>query len=117
MNTNKILAESIAKDYLKKQDSKIVALKKLDAKAKRPARIFAFSFGTVFILVTGAGMSLAMQVIGSTVLHMIIGIALGVIGFTACGLTYPIYKAILKKGKEKYAFEIVELAREICEET
>ena len=116
MNTNKILAESIAKDYLKKQDSKIIALKKLDAKAKRPARVFAFSFGTVFILIAGTGMCLAMKVIGNSPLHMIIGIALGIVGFTACSLTYPIYKAILKKGKEKYAFEIVELAREICEE-
>ena len=62
-------------------------------------------------------MSLAMQVIGNGTLHMVIGIALGVIGFTACGLTYPIYKGILKKSKKKYSFEIVELAREICEET
>ena len=117
MKTNKILAESIAKDYLKNQDSKVVALKKLDAKAKRPARIFAYTFGTAFVLVAGGGMSLAMQVIGNTTHHMIIGIALGVVGFTACSLTYPIYKAILRARKEKYAFEIIELAREICEET
>ena len=116
MNTNKILAESIAKDYLKKQDSKIIALKKLDAKAKRPAKTFAFSFGTVFVLVAGSGMCLAMQVIGNGIVHMVTGIVLGIVGFTACSLTYPIYKAILKKGKEKYAYEIVELAREICEE-
>lgn len=116
MNTNKILAESIAKEYIPKQDSKIVALKKLDTKAKRPATVFAFTFGTIFVLIAGTGMSLAMQVIGSTTLHMIIGIALGIIGFTACALTYPIYKEILRKSKKKYAFEIVELAREICEE-
>jgi hypothetical protein len=61
-------------------------------------------------------MSLAMQVIGSGAFHFALGIALGVIGFTLCGINYPIYKAILKKGKEKYAFEIVELARDICKE-
>lgn len=116
MNTNKILAESIAKEYISKQDSKIVALKKLDSKAKRPAAVFAFTFGTIFVLIAGTGMSLAMQVIGNTTLHMIIGIVLGAVGFTACSLTYPIYKAILRKSKKKYAFEIVELAREICEE-
>ena len=33
MNTDKIIAESIAKDYAPKQDSKITALRKLDKKA------------------------------------------------------------------------------------
>ena len=37
MNTDKILAEAIAKDYAPKDNSKIVALKKLDKKAKLPA--------------------------------------------------------------------------------
>ena len=44
MNTDKIIAESIAKDYAPKQDSKITALKKLDRKAKQPANIFAYIF-------------------------------------------------------------------------
>ena len=114
MNTNRILAESIAKDYAPKQDSKIKALKRLDARAKRPARVFAYTFGTVAVLVAGAGMSFAMDVIGTAPTNMLLGIILGVLGFTACGINYPIYTAILKKNKEKYAFEIVELAREIC---
>ncbi|MBE7026071.1 MAG: dihydropteridine reductase, partial [Ruminococcaceae bacterium] len=37
MNTDKIIAESIAKDYAPKESSKIVALKKLDNRAKLPA--------------------------------------------------------------------------------
>lgn len=116
MNTNKILAESIAKDYAPKQHSKITALKKLDAKAKRPARTFAYIFCTFFILVAGTGMSLAMQVIGGTLPLTILGIVLGVIGFTCAGINYAIYKKILNKSKAKYAFEIIELAREISEE-
>ena len=48
---------------------------------------------------------------------MILGIVIGLIGFTACAINYPIYKAILNKSKKKYAFDIVELAREICEES
>ena len=59
MNTDKILAESIAKDYAPKEDSKIVALKKLDNRAKLPATIFTYSWGIVFALVFGTGMSLA----------------------------------------------------------
>lgn len=116
MNTNKILAESIAKEYIPKSDSKISALKKLDAKAKRPAKIFAFTFGIISALIAGTGMSFAMQVIGNGMFDMILGIAIGVVGFSFCGINYPIYKALLKRGKEKYAFEIVELAREICKE-
>ncbi len=116
MNTNKILAEAIAKDYAPKHDSKIVTLKKLDAKAKRPAKVFALTFGIISSLVAGGGMSLAMQVIGNGTSHMILGIIIGSLGFTACAVNYPIYKAILKRGKEKYAYEIVELARQICEE-
>ena len=116
MNTNKILAESIAKEYAPKKDSKIVALKKLDARAKRPAQVFAFTFGIISSLVAGTGMSLAMRVIGNTTEHFALGIILGVAGFGACGINYLIYKRMLKKGKEKYAYEIVELARQICEE-
>lgn len=116
MNTNRILAESIAKDYAPKQDSKIKALKRLDSRAKRPARLFAYIFGTVAVLTAGAGMSFAMQVIGTSTAHMIMGILLGILGFTACGINYSLYTAILKKNKEKYAFEIVQLAKEICEE-
>ena len=44
------------------------------------------------------------------------GIIIGIIGFIGCGINYPIYKKLLEKGKKKYAFEIVELAREISEE-
>ncbi len=116
MNTDKILAESIVKEYAPKENSKIVALKKLDRKAKLPSTVFAYTFGIISSLVAGAGMSFAMQVIGSGTADMIFGIILGIIGFTACGINYPIYQKLLAKGKAKYAFEIVELARSISEE-
>lgn len=115
MNTDRIIAESIAKEYAPREHSKILALKKLDAKAKRPANVFAYTFGVASSLVAGTGMCLAMQVIGKTVPFMILGIVIGIIGFTCCGINYPIYKKILENGKKKYAYEIVELAREISE--
>lgn len=116
MNTDKILAEAIAKDYAPKNNSKIVALKKLDNKAKLPATIFTYTFGIVSTLVFGTGMCLAMQVIGSGLGAMILGIALGIVGLAGCSVNYPIYKRMLEKGKAKYAYEIVELARQISEE-
>ena len=116
MNTDKIIAESIAKEYAPKDNSKIVALKKLDSQAKLPAIVFAYSFGIVSSLVVGTGMCLAMQVIGNSTTSMVIGIIIGIIGFIGCGLNYPIYKKKIEKGKSKYAYEIVELARQISEQ-
>lgn len=115
MNTDKIIAESIAKDYAPKESSKLVALKKLDNKAKLPATIFTYSWGIVSALVFGTGMCLAMQVIGSGLAGMVLGIAVGIIGMIGCGINYPIYKKMLEKGKAKYAYEIVQLAREIAD--
>ncbi len=115
MNTDKILAESIAKDYAPKDNSKIVALKKLDAKAKLPATVFTYTFGIVSSLVAGLGMCLAMQVLGSGTAMLVLGIVIGIIGFVCCGINYPLYKRILEKGKSKYAYEIVKLAREIAD--
>lgn len=115
MNVDKIYAESIAKEYAPKDNSKIIALKKLDAKAKMPATVFAYSFGIISSLVAGLGMCLSMQVIGTGTVMAVLGIIIGIIGFTGCGVNYPIYKKMLEKGKEKYAYEIVELAREISE--
>ena len=115
MNTDKIIAESIAKDYAPKESSKLVALKKLDNKAKLPATIFTYSCGIISSLVFGTGMCLAMQVIGSGIGGMILGILIGIIGLIGCSVNYPIYKKILEKGKKKYAYEIVQLAKEIAD--
>ena len=113
MNTDKIIAESIAKDYAPKESSKLVALKKLDNKAKLPATIFTYTLGILSSLVFGTGMCMAMKVIGG---GMVIGIIVGIIGMLGCGVNYPIYKKMLDKSKSKYAYEIVELARQISEQ-
>lgn len=116
MNTDKIYAESIAKEYAPKDHSKLIALRKLDQQAKLPANIFAYTFGVISSLVAGLGMCLAMQVIGSGTAMMVLGILIGLLGFACCGINYPIYRKLLQKGKEKYAYEIMELAREISEQ-
>ena len=116
MNTDKIYAESIAKEYAPKDNSKIIALRKLDAKAKMPATVFTYTFGIVSTLVAGLGMCLSMQVIGGTMPLTVRGLVLGVAGFICVGISYPIYKRMLENGKKKYAFEIMELARAISED-
>ena len=113
MNTDKIVAEAIAKDYAPKDNSKIIALKKLDAKAKMPATVFTYTFGILSSLVAGTGMCLSMQVIGGGAVLTVLGIVIGIIGFIGCGVNYPIYKKILGRRKKKYASEILKLSEKI----
>ncbi len=116
MNTDKIYAEAIANEYAPKDTSKVVALKKLDRKAKNKANIFAYTFGIVMTLVLGTGMCLSMGILGDgSAVIMGCGIALGLLGIAGVGMNYPIYKKLLNAGKEKYAFDILQLAREISE--
>ena len=60
MNTDKLYAEQLANEYAPKDTSKVVALRKLDARAKMPANVFAYTFGVVMALVFGTGLCLAM---------------------------------------------------------
>jgi hypothetical protein len=114
MNTDKIYAESIVNEYAPKDTTKVMQLKKLDRAAKMPANIFAYSFGVVMALVLGTGMCLAMKVIGDgSSVMMLIGIVIGIIGIVGVSINYPIFKKLLENGKKKYAFEIMELAKEI----
>lgn len=116
MNTDKIYAEQIANEYAPKDTSKVVALKKLDAKAKLPATVFTYTLGIVSALVFGTGMCLAMKVIGSGMVGaVVLGVLVGVLGVLGMGVNYPAYKRILANGKKKYAFEIMQLAKEISE--
>ena len=54
MNTDKIYAEQLANEYAPKDTSKVVALRKLDARAKLPATIFTYTFGIIPTPVTSA---------------------------------------------------------------
>ncbi|MDO4197799.1 MAG: dihydropteridine reductase [Erysipelotrichaceae bacterium] len=116
MNTDKIYAESLANEYAPKDTSKVVTLKKLDNKAKMPATVSAYSLGIISALVLGAGMCFSMKIIGDGSQTMfIVGVVLGVLGIAGVCVNYPIYKKLLENGKKKYAYEIMELAKEISE--
>lgn len=116
MNTDKIYAEALANEYAPKDTSKVLALKKLDRKAKRPANVFAYTFGIITSLIAGTGMCLSMDVIGGgTAGFMVLGIMIGILGLAGMGINYFIYKRLLEKGKQQYAFEIIELAKQISD--
>lgn len=116
MNTDKIYAEKLANEYAPKDTSKVVALRKLDARAKFPATVFTYTFGIITSLIAGVGMCLSMKVIGDgTTFMFVLGVVVGIIGLVRMGINYPIYKKMLANGKQKYAFEIMQLAKEISE--
>lgn len=103
--------EKIRASYTEKPNTKLDELKALDKKVKRPAQIFAYVYGSVSALVLGSGMCLAMQVIGSTLsFAMPLGIGVGLVGIALACSTYPIFKSILKRRKNKYAKQVFELS-------
>ena len=117
MNTDRIFAEQIANEYAPKDTARIVALRKLDRHAKRPALVFTYAFGIAMSLVLGVGMCLAMQVIGDgSALTMGVGIAVGTVGIVGVSVNYLLYRKLLEKGKRKNASDIIRLAREITGE-
>ena len=117
MNTDKTYAEKIASEYAPKEARKVVALKKLDNRAKRPANIFAYTFGVIMTLALGVGMCLSMKIIGDgSTLFMVLGVIVGVIGIIGVSINYALYKKILDSAKKKYSADILALARQIAEE-
>ena len=111
MTTEISVIEKIRANYTKREISKFDELKKLDRKVKRPAKIFAYVFGSLSSLVLGTGMSLAMKVIGTSIPYVMpIGIAVGLLGILLVSVNYPIYKGILKSRKKKYSGRIIELS-------
>lgn len=117
MNTDKAYAEKIVSEYAPQETRKVVALKKLDNRAKAPARFFAYTFGVIMTLLLGVGMCLSLdQIGGGGALFMTLGIITGVIGIVGVSVNFPIYKRILESSKKKYSADIITLAEQIAEE-
>ena len=115
-NDQEFLVQKIRTQYTEKQHTELDALKELDAKVKRPANVFAYTYGSVSAVVMGAGMSLVMTEIGEIIglaSAMVPGIAVGVVGMGMALSTYPIYKKMLSARKKKYADEILKLSEKI----
>lgn len=115
-NDQEFLVQKIRTQYTEVKHTELDALKALDAKVKKPANIFAYTYGSISAVVMGAGMSLVMTEIGAIIglaSAMIPGIAIGVVGIGMVLTTYPIYKRILNSRRKKYAGEILSLSEKI----
>lgn len=110
MNEKEIV-ETIRKTYEENKTTKIDELKALDKRTKRPAKVFAYIFGSIGALVLGSGMCLAMpEVIEG---YMPLGICVGLVGIVMVSINYFLYMSILDKRRRKASNEIFRLANEI----
>ncbi len=111
--TKNELVERIKAQYLPVEKNKLDELKALDGRVRRPAEIFAYSFGAAGSLVLGTGMCLSMKIISNL---MPLGIVVGALGIAMVAANYYLYKKILKRRKNKYAKEVLTLSNEILGE-
>lgn len=116
MKDQEFIVQKIRSQYMENEHTELDALKKLDAKVKKPVNVFAYSYGSIGAIVMGAGMSLVMTDIGSVIglaSAMVPGIAVGVVGLGMVCSTYPIYKTVLASRKAKFAAQILELSEKL----
>lgn len=116
MKDQEFIVQKIRSQYAENEHTELDALKALDAKVKKPAKVFGCTYGSIGTIVMGSGMSLVMTDIGAMLgmtETLIPGIAVGIAGLAMVLTTYPIYKKILNSRKKKYAHQIMELSDRI----
>ena len=116
MKDKEFVVEKIRSQYTEQKFTELDALKALDAKVKKSANIFGYTYGSIGAIVMGTGMSLVMTDIGTKIgitTTMAPGIIVGVVGLAMSCTTYPIYKKILASRKKKYARQILELSERV----
>ena len=116
MKDQEFIVEKIRSQYTEREHTELDDLKALDAKVKRPANVFGYTYGSIGAIVMGAGMSLVMTDIGSMLgmtETMVPGIVVGIVGMGMVLTTYPIYRKILTSRKKKYSSKIMELSDRI----
>lgn len=108
--------QAIRKKYLPKSESKLEELKRLDETVQASGMVESLCAGIGGALIFGLGLCLAMQVIGSGLVMMIIGVLIGIVGMAGMLVAYPVYRKVFSATKEKYAPRILELTAELTGE-
>lgn len=108
--------QAIRKKYLPKSESKLEELKRLDETVQASGMVESLCAGIGGALIFGLGLCLAMQVIGSGLVMMIIGVLIGIVGMAGMLVAYPVYRKVFSATKGKYAPRILELTAELTGE-
>ena len=83
-------------------------LRKIYRRVTTPPRVVAYVIGVVGLLTFGGGMSLALEQE-----NYLWGCIIGVVGIVVMSVNHLIFKWILKRNKNKYGQEIVNLCKEL----
>lgn len=116
MQDQEFIVQKIRSQYTEQEHTQLDALKALDAKVKKPAKVFGWVYGTIGAIVMGSGMSLVLTDLGSILgiaNSLVPGIAVGIVGLVMSCTTYPIYRKILASRKKKYAREVLALSEQV----
>lgn len=105
--------QDIRNKYLPREESKLEELKRLDYTVQNSGMIESLCAGIGGVLIFGIGLCLAMQVIGSGVFSIVLGILLGIVGVIGMIAAYPVYRKIAQKAKVEYAPRILQLTDEL----
>jgi len=108
--------QEIRQKYLPREESKFEELKRLDYTVQNSGVLESLCFGIGGALVFGLGLCLAMQVIGSGIFFIVIGMLLSIVGVVGMFIAYPIYRKAFSKAKAKYTPRILELTTELSGE-
>lgn len=102
--------QKIREKYLPKEMTKLDQLRALDKSTTRRGSAVSIAHGTLFSLVLGVGMCCCMVWQGVLFAP---GILIGCVGIAGVAGTYPIYRRIVTKDREKIAPEILRLSGEL----
>ena len=108
--------QEIRRKYLLQSENKLEELKRLDRMVQDSGMIEALCAGIGGLMVFGLGMCLAMQVLGSGILVIVLGVLLGIIGVLSMVAAYPIYRKVYNRAKEQHTPRILELSEELSYE-
>ena len=105
--------DSIRRQYAPKEqeETKLERVRRLDALVKSVPTIWALVLGVLGTLIFGLGLTMILE--WNILLW---GIVLMVLGSVPIAVSYPVYKKVLKKYKNRYGEEILRLSEELLNE-
>ena len=112
------VAQKIRAQYVEGTPSELDALRRLDARVKRPVMVFAYVLGSLAALVMGSGMSLVMTDLPALLGlgdALIPGVVIGAVGLLLALVNYPLYVRRLAARKKKFAPKILALSEKIMQ--
>lgn len=106
--------DSIRRQYCSSEqgESKLERLRRLNAIVKNTAMIWGLSLGITGCLIFGFGLAMILEWN-----IWIWGIILMVVGLVPMLVSYPVYKRVLRKNKNRYGEEILRLSEELLNES